>query len=141
MNRVGDAFAAALSRCAILWRTRLDERFRPWGATYASWRTLRVLVETGQNLHQTGLAKEIGIETPTLVVLLNRMEKKRWVRRRADASDRRVRWVEITPAGRKVWQELEREAETLRRQMFGALSREEVRLGAALLEKVIAAAG
>lgn len=141
MDPTGDEFSAALLRCAVLWRTSLDERLRPWGATYASWRTLRVLVAKGQRLHQTSLAKEIGVETPTLVALLDRMEKMDWLRRRPDPDDRRVRWVEITPQGQKVWKKLDGEAGALRRKLFGVLSPDEVRLGVALLEKVIAAAG
>lgn len=105
--------------------------------THASWRILRVLTASGQRFHQTSLAKEIGVETPTLVGLLDRMEKMQWVRRELDPHDRRVRIVEVTTRGVEICKELESEVEAVRHQMLANLSKDEVRVGIVLFEKIL----
>ncbi|TCS36539.1 MarR family transcriptional regulator for hemolysin [Paucimonas lemoignei] len=136
-SRANEQFAFLLSRCSILWRTRVDERLRPWGMTHSSWRILRVLTVSGQRHHQTSLAKEIGVETPTLVGILDRMEKMQWVRREPDLHDRRVKNVEVTEEGVAICRQLEGEVEAVRKQMLVHLSREEVQTGIALLDKIL----
>lgn len=136
-SRANEQFAFLLSRCSVLWRTRVDERLRPWGMTHASWRILRVLTVSGQRLNQTSLAREIGVETPTLVGLLDRMEKMQWVRREPDPDDRRVKIVEVTTQGIEICKKLESEVEAVRQQMLCNLSKEEVRAGIALFEKIV----
>jgi DNA-binding MarR family transcriptional regulator len=54
------------------------------------------------NLTQLELGKALGLDKTTLMLLLDRLEKKRLVTRRPDPRDRRARIPEVTSAGRAV---------------------------------------
>jgi MarR family transcriptional regulator for hemolysin len=43
------------------------------------------------------------IEPPTLVGILDRMERDGWIRRGGDKTDRRRKLVEVLPAAKPVW--------------------------------------
>jgi len=136
-----ERFSVLLSRCSQQLRTQVDERLRPWGMTLASWRILRALALSGERFHQARLAKEVGVETPTLVSLLDRMEKMEWVRREPDPGDRRAKIVEVTPAGAKLFRQLQKQVKAVREDMFGGLSEQELDQACGLLEKVLAKPG
>ena len=89
-------YATLLHRAAALWRTRLDNRLRPRGMTQATWRTLWALGQDGVGYNQSELAARLGMECPTLVKILDRMEAHDWLRRVADCHDRRQKRIEIT---------------------------------------------
>jgi len=84
-----------LHGAARAWRNKLDERLRPLGLSQAKWRTLSHLAGNDGKLTQSDLAQRIGVEEPTLVGLLHRLEKEGWVRRRSAAHDRRCKTVHL----------------------------------------------
>lgn len=137
MTERQNQFAALLYRCVASWRGRLDERLRPHGLSYSSWRILHSLTVADERLNQSSLARRIGIETPTLVRLLDRMEKLQWVRREPDAQDRRQKHVEITARGRALVGEVESDVLAVRESMLAGLSDKELQAGVALLEKLL----
>jgi MarR family transcriptional regulator for hemolysin len=55
------------------------------------------------SLSQTGLADRMRIEPPTLVGILDRMERDGWIRRDADKTDRRRKLIQPTPAAKPAW--------------------------------------
>src|SRR6185436_616710 len=55
---------------------------------------------------QTDLADRMRIEPPTLVGILDRMERDGWIRRGGDVSDRRKKLVEATPAAKPAWSKI-----------------------------------
>jgi len=95
-----DAIPLALNDLARGWRNRLDERLRPMGLSCAMWAVLRRLVLGPTALTQRELAEAVGIEGPTLVRLLDRLELGGFARRVADPEDRRIKRVELTEAAR-----------------------------------------
>ncbi len=66
----------------------MNEELAPSGITYRQCQVLAWLAIDG-NLSQTDLAERMRIEPPTLVGILDRMEREGWVRRESDTSDRR----------------------------------------------------
>jgi MarR family transcriptional regulator, transcriptional regulator for hemolysin len=132
------SFASLLHRTAALWRTRLDERLRPWGMTQATWRTLWVLRMAEEPYNQSTLAARLGIETPTLVRIIDRMEKLQLLRREPDAHDRRQKYVVITEAGLALAHEIEGEVVRMREEMLAGIDQAELRQGIALFERVLA---
>lgn len=134
-------FATLLHRCAALWRTTLDERLRPWGMTQATWRTLWLLRAADERYNQSSLATRLGIETPTLVRILDRMEKLELVRREPDSRDRRQKYIDITERGRALAEEIEGEVLATRQLMLGGLAATDLKAGIALFEKILDNAG
>lgn len=95
-------FGYTVKELARAWRAEFDRRFRPLGLSDTSWVVIWVLSEHGP-LVQRQLAETLGVEGPTLVRLLDRMEKDGWVRRQASPTDRRANLVVLTDQSRPVY--------------------------------------
>ncbi|MFC5768192.1 MarR family winged helix-turn-helix transcriptional regulator [Thauera sinica] len=132
-----EEFAVMLYRCAVVWRGRVDERLRPWDMSYSTWRILKLLLAAEQRYNQRSLAAGIGVETPTLVRLLDRMEKLGLVRREPDGRDRRQKHVDITPDGRALMAQIDPEVLAVREQMLSGLADAELQAGVELLAKIL----
>ena len=61
---------------ARAWRLKLDERLKPMGLSQAKWRTLLHLSVAPNALTQTEIAARLGVEEPTVVTLLHRLERR-----------------------------------------------------------------
>ncbi|MGH9024052.1 MAG: MarR family winged helix-turn-helix transcriptional regulator [Acidimicrobiia bacterium] len=86
----------AVTRLARLMRQQADTGLSPTAlATLAS-------VEAAGRLTLGALAAREQVAPPTITKALANLEDQGLVARHADSQDRRVAWVEITPAGRKV---------------------------------------
>ncbi len=83
----------------------MNEELAPSGITYRQCQVLAWLAIDG-NLSQTDLAERMRIEPPTLVGILDRMEREGWVRRESDASDRRKKLIAPLPKALPVWSKI-----------------------------------
>ena len=136
MNDLHQRFSSLLHQTAALWRTTLDRRLKPLGFSQASWRTLIALRREPDGCNQTALADRLGIESPTLVRLLDRMEEQGWVRRVPDPKDRRSKRVELTSASLELAARMEQEVATLRAELLAGLGVEQLEAATVLLEGV-----
>src|SRR5947208_16908907 len=85
----GETFGPLLHGTARAWRQKLDERLKPMGLSQAKWRTLLHLSLAPDALTKTEIAARLGVEEPTVVTLLHRLEKKDWITRRNSPGERR----------------------------------------------------
>jgi MarR family transcriptional regulator for hemolysin len=90
-----------LSRVQRKMRALFDARVKERGLTLPRARALLILGR-GAELNQRELAEELDIETPTLVRLLDGMEKQGFIERRSVEGDRRAKQIAMTPRGAKV---------------------------------------
>jgi MarR family transcriptional regulator, transcriptional regulator for hemolysin len=90
-----DKFSPLLHGTARAWRLKLDERLKPMGLSQARWRTLLHLSRADVPLTQSEIAARLGIEEPTLVALLHRLEDEGWVARKNSSRDRRCKTVHL----------------------------------------------
>lgn len=98
-----ESLPIALNDVARAWRSRLDERLRPLGLSSAMWAVIRRLATGQAALTQRELAEAVGIEGPTLVRLLDRLEQHGIARRVSDPRDRRIKRVELAEQARQNW--------------------------------------
>ena len=98
-----ESIPLALNDLARGWRFRLDERLRPLGVSCAMWSVIRRLANGPAAQTQRELAESVGIEGPTLVRLLDRLEENGLARRVSDPGDRRVNRVELSEQARPSW--------------------------------------
>ena len=70
-----ESFGLLLGGAARAWRLKLDQRLKPIGLSQAKWRTLLHLSSAKGALTQSEVAARLGIEEPTLVNLLHRLER------------------------------------------------------------------
>jgi MarR family transcriptional regulator, transcriptional regulator for hemolysin len=99
-------FGRRLFRLGQLWRREIDVRMRAFGLTDATWRPLFYLGRFGDGMRQTDLASALTIEGPSLVRLLDTLERQGLVERHAEPDDRRVKTLRMTAAGRATYQQL-----------------------------------
>jgi len=94
-NRLA-AFPQALIEAARGWRSKTDALLRAHGLTSAMGTVLACLAASDVPFSQRELAQAVGVEGPTLVRLLDRLEAGGFAKRVADPNNRRVKRVELT---------------------------------------------
>jgi len=89
-------------QAAHAFQRAFNEELAPEGVTFRQAQVLGCLALEGQ-LSQTDLADRMRIEPPTLVGILDRMERDGWIRRDGDKADRRRKLVRATRAAKPAW--------------------------------------
>lgn len=100
------------------WRRVLDEELSGYGLTDATWRPLFHLGRLGDGIRQTELAEALGIQGPSLVRLLDNLERDGLIVRREDQGDRRAKSLVMTEAGRRVYQQVQAVTEQVADRLF-----------------------
>jgi MarR family transcriptional regulator for hemolysin len=75
---------------------------------------------------QSEIASRLGIEEPTLVNLLHRLEEAGWVKRENSAHDRRCKTVTLQSRARRVISRIEATARDLRHELISDISRRDL---------------
>ena len=92
------------------------------GLSQAKWRTLMHLSVAPGPLTQSEIAALLGIEEPTLVTLLHRLEDENWVARRSASHDRRCKTVHLAPRAQRVIERISSAAFQLRHELLDEIS-------------------
>jgi len=106
---------------AHAYQRALNERLAPEGITYRQCQALGYLALEGP-LSQTELADRMQIEPPTLVGILDRMERDGWIQRQACLDDRRKKLIHPTETALPVWSKILECAERVRSRATHGLS-------------------
>jgi MarR family transcriptional regulator for hemolysin len=93
-------FGLLVARLSRRLRQAVDAEMRLIGLTEATWRPLIYLRSLGDGVRQKELATAMSIEGPSLVRLLDSLERRGFIERREDENDRRARGIHLTRAGR-----------------------------------------
>ncbi len=117
-------FGFILHDVARLLRTTFDRRVKALGFTRSQWWVLTHLFRN-DGITQSELADILEVEKPTLGRLLDRLEAKGWVRREADAADRRVKRVFLTEEIEPALRAMRAAAAEMRRDALAGLSAQE----------------
>lgn len=118
-----------LGEVSRLWRLKLDERLRPLGLSQAKWVALYRLSRLPAAPTQAELAAHLGVEGPTVVRLLDRLQRGDYVSRQPAAADRRVKVVHLTARARFEVARISRIARRLEVELLAGLDPQD--LGAA----------
>jgi MarR family transcriptional regulator for hemolysin len=95
-------FGFRVARISRRLRQAVDAELRTFGLTEATWRPLAYVGRLGGGVRQKELATALSIEGPTLVRLLDNLERRGLIERREDETDRRARGIYLTRAGREL---------------------------------------
>jgi MarR family transcriptional regulator for hemolysin len=93
-------FGFLVARIARRMRQAVDAEMRLIGLTEATWRPLMYVRSLGDGVRQKELATVMSIEGPSLVRLLDSLERRGFIERREDETDRRARGIHLTRSGR-----------------------------------------
>ena len=117
------------------YQQQLNEELAPYGITFRQFQVLGWLVYEG-DLTQAELAQRLMIEPPTLVGILDRMQREGWIERRGSDEDRRRKLVRLKPSAKTVWSKVVACLTKMRKRATADLSTEELELLKQLLIKV-----
>jgi MarR family transcriptional regulator for hemolysin len=121
---------------ARAWRQKLDERLRPMGLSQAKWRTLLHLSLAGNALTQAEIAARLGVEEPTVVALLHRLERGGWITRTNSSHDRRCKMVLLGRRAQRVISQINAAAEKLRYELLENVSAADLRTCVRVLTQI-----
>jgi MarR family transcriptional regulator for hemolysin len=107
------------------WEQCLNEEMAPHGMTYRQWQVLCWLALEGE-LTQKQLADRLRIEAPTLVGILDRMEKAGWIERRPAPNDRRKNLIIPTLRVQPIWNKVVGVARQVRARATAGITPEDL---------------
>jgi MarR family transcriptional regulator, transcriptional regulator for hemolysin len=123
------------------WRTKVDEELRNAGQSHARWITLVWIKILDGKANHRELAERVGVELPTLIRLLNRLEEEGLVERTAAPSGGRAKAVLLTASGSQVLDQINALTEGVQASFFVGLDQGEIDACAGFLDAVVVNAG
>jgi MarR family transcriptional regulator for hemolysin len=91
------------------------------GLSQAKWRTLMHLSIAQEALTQAEIAARLGVEEPTVVTLLHRLEREAWITRTNSSHDRRCKLVLLGRRAQRVIVQINATAQKLRRELLAEI--------------------
>ena len=104
------------------WRRVCQSTLINYGISEACAMPLLIIGRLGEGVRQVTVAQAAGMESPSLVRLLDQMCKAGYVLRNEDASDRRAKTLSLTDTGRALVQSIEAQLVQLRRAALAGVS-------------------
>lgn len=133
MSDLQEEFGRALGEVSRTWRGKVNERLKPLGLSQAKWTALIGLARHPGGMVQSELAQRLGIEGPTLVRLLDRLEADGLVERRSSAEDRRCKLVVLSGNARPLMKKVGKTVQQLRSEILSGMSEKELAGGLKLM--------
>jgi MarR family transcriptional regulator for hemolysin len=131
-----ERFSAALHGTARTWRLAIDKRLKHLGIGQAGWMTIAMVAKSAEPMSQRALADLVGVEGPSMVSMLDRLERDGLVTRAPSPTDRRVKLVHLTDAGTILYRQVRKEADAVRSALFDGIDPKALAAAADLLEVV-----
>ncbi|MEO6975161.1 MAG: MarR family transcriptional regulator [Gallionella sp.] len=125
MKPLDEQFAESLHLVAHAWRIELDRRLRPSGFSHSRWLLLLHLSRHDGCNHRE-LAQHMGIEAATLVRQVDHMEHEGLLKRCGSETDRRVKHLNLSTAGKKAVEHIRSHAAELRKEILSGSGKEDI---------------
>jgi MarR family transcriptional regulator, transcriptional regulator for hemolysin len=125
VNRTARAFVKALD-------LELHDRV---GITVGQWKVIVMLVKHN-GLTQKEIADKLGLEGPTLIPIIDKMEKEELVVRKVDPSDRRNNRIYRTEKADALWDRMMQCASKVRQVSVREISETDLNIMRAALDKI-----
>ncbi|MBL8702747.1 MAG: MarR family transcriptional regulator [Alphaproteobacteria bacterium] len=113
-------FGLQVGQVSRKWRTCLNARLKHTGLSEARWIALLRLSLLGP-IAQGDLADQIGIRGPTLVRLLDALERQGLIERKSGAGDRRVKRIHLTRKAQPVLRRITTISDRLRAELMAGI--------------------
>jgi MarR family transcriptional regulator, transcriptional regulator for hemolysin len=125
VNRTAKAFVKALD----------SELHDQVGITVGQWKVIVMLVKNN-GLTQKEIADKLGLESPTLIPIIDKMEKEELVIRKVDPSDRRNNRIYRTDKADALWERMVQCASKVRQVSVKEISDADLNIMRAALDKI-----
>jgi len=126
---------ALISYCYRTIQQRFSADLAPYHIGWGHFAILMSLYED-EGRSQDSLALSRGFDKTMIAKSVVKLEEEGLIRREVDASDKRVRRLYLTAAGKKVRPELEKIGLTISRQIFAGMDKDEEEAALACLKKM-----
>lgn len=139
MTSSAETFSMLLTEATRAARNKMDRRLKPLGLTQSKWMVLVQLAAAeaeSDTVTQTDLAARLGIETPSLVGLLDRLGRDQLVERRESPLDRRCKLISFTPKGREVLKQIKKIGAGLRQELLEGTTEDELLICVKVLQRM-----
>lgn len=121
MSSSQESFGLWIGTLARLWRSEVDRRLAVFGLTDSRWRTLFHLSRMNGPVTQRELADAMGVQAPTLVHILDRLEGEGLVERSTADADRRSNSLLLTRKAGPVLQRIAATTTEVRAEIFAGI--------------------
>lgn len=118
------------------WRYQMNQRLKPFGLNLSTRQVLLQLHRHPGGLMQRDLARRLGIESPTLVRLLDILEEKEWIQRTVSSDDKRRKYAVLTSKANEQLKIIEKLSKELRAEMMQGLSISEIESSTQVMRKM-----
>jgi DNA-binding MarR family transcriptional regulator len=126
----------SLQRIESLLAGRMNNLFRPYGLSTATFNVMLVLSRAGGSLSPCDIGEELSVTRGTVTGLLDSLERQRLVRRTPHPKDRRMLLIELTDEGRDILDRLMPEHMQGIGELLACLSESEKKTFAGVLAKL-----
>lgn len=106
------------------------------GQTRGRWETLFAIGFSDAPVTNNDLSERMNLQWPTLVRVLDALERDGLIVRTENKADKRSRLISLTDAGRRIVREIQPILDTARREVLSDLDDDELVLCEALLERI-----
>jgi MarR family transcriptional regulator, transcriptional regulator for hemolysin len=131
-----DSIGYWLTLATQAYHRAVSDELEPHGITYRQSMVLGWLALEGE-LSQAELAAKMMVEPPTLVGILDRMERDGWISRHSCPGDRRKKLIRPTAAAEPFWEKIVDCAARVRAQATDGLSERQLATLKKLLRRVL----
>jgi DNA-binding MarR family transcriptional regulator len=97
-----------------------------YGLSRPEWRVMATLAQFGR-VTATDIGAHSAMHKTKVSRAVFELESRRWLARKADDTDRRVEWLELTQTGRNVFTTLAAPAKDYEQELFAKLGKESAR--------------
>lgn len=125
-----------IGRIARSWRNEVDRRLAVFGITQSRWLTLLHLSRMSRPVTQRELADAMGVQAPTLVPILERLEAEHLIERRTSSADRRSKAVHLSAEAAPVLRRIAVTTAAIRSELFADVSETELAASVQLFERL-----
>src|SRR6476620_1980787 len=105
------------------------------GITFSQWKVI-VMLSNQNGLTQKEIADRLDLEGPTLIPIIDKMEKEGFVIRKVDVADRRNNRIYYTEKSNELWDKMTECALKIRQASIRDISEEDTVFMISILEKI-----
>ena len=126
INRIGKSLINVIDQ----------ELRRKFSITFGQWKVLIIIANSDQNITQKDIADKLALEGPTLIPILDKLEKDGFVVRKTDTKDRRINRIYLTQRAEEFLNDTIECVTQIKKVCLNNLSEDEISITKNTLEKM-----
>jgi MarR family transcriptional regulator for hemolysin len=129
-------FSARLVPMARAYRRYLDRGLAGLSLSHTAALAVMLIGRSEEGLRQGTLADQLGVEAPSVVPVVDQLERSGLVERRVDATDKRARLLHLTSEGTALAVEVEARTASIRAELFAGIEDADLQAASRVLDKL-----